>query len=535
MIARNLVLSLLALAFATGCGFNVKGPESKDLIEKDTITGDAGEPEIVPLPDVEDSVGPPDAPEPEILEDVQVDVAEDESSGCESDKECDDGDDCTEDMCDFDTGECSNLYLPELCSPCIPEGEGFEAVDEYTVCCEGLTSVDDCVGWDGGCECPNCPCYVCTKCGNGECGPGENHCNCPEDCDEPKNECKYSGGSCFPAGEGNGECPAGWVEEEIPGCPDDDLCCFEAEQQCVPEGVNKGVGGDAPPCCDGLASIPVASYGSEDKSCAQVSGLVVCANCGNHVCEEEWENPCNCDTDCPWPTNECAEEGGECIDGEGIVPGPEPCPPGWNTVNLDGCGVDQVCCMESEGCFGGNECGPGAYCQFPVGDCGLNGNMGQCVTIQEECDMNWLPECGCNNKTYANECFMAQGHASKLHAGECDSVPCFEEGVEYDPSENNVGCCPGLNAVYKVYVDDSGGCSSSSNAKKICVKCPNGICGPGENYCNCSQDCQDEPTDLPCEEMGGICTPPIPGSQGCGGGEQITNGICNQGMICCKY
>jgi hypothetical protein len=24
---------------------------------------------------------------------------------------------------------------------------------------------------------------VCARCGNGECGPGENECNCPDDCE----------------------------------------------------------------------------------------------------------------------------------------------------------------------------------------------------------------------------------------------------------------------------------------------------------------------------------------------------------------
>jgi len=42
----------------------------------------------------------------------------------------------------------------------------------------GATWPDD----GGGCMTVNCPCFVCAKCGNGVCGPGENKCNCSEDC-----------------------------------------------------------------------------------------------------------------------------------------------------------------------------------------------------------------------------------------------------------------------------------------------------------------------------------------------------------------
>ena len=60
---------------------------------------------------------------------------------------------------------------------CLIEGEtGIES------CCEGLESVS-CVEYVNG-ECLYADCgHTCTYCGNGECGPGENVCNCPDDCD----------------------------------------------------------------------------------------------------------------------------------------------------------------------------------------------------------------------------------------------------------------------------------------------------------------------------------------------------------------
>ncbi len=68
---------------------------------------------------------------------------------------------------------------------CIGEGEVGEAVfsDE---CCDGLTGIVLPYFEDDGNGSEDCPfwefVFVCTFCGNNECGPGENPCNCLEDC-----------------------------------------------------------------------------------------------------------------------------------------------------------------------------------------------------------------------------------------------------------------------------------------------------------------------------------------------------------------
>jgi hypothetical protein len=51
-------------------------------------------------------------------------------------------------------------------------------------CKPGLTAIEKDVyaGGESGCGMPMCDCEVCAKCGDGVCGKGENHCNCPKDC-----------------------------------------------------------------------------------------------------------------------------------------------------------------------------------------------------------------------------------------------------------------------------------------------------------------------------------------------------------------
>jgi len=68
---------------------------------------------------------------------------------------------------------------------CVAEGESGSVSPDSAECCEGLEQI--------GCDTPEndgtCPsgcegAFICTKCGNGECGPGENYCNCPDDCED---------------------------------------------------------------------------------------------------------------------------------------------------------------------------------------------------------------------------------------------------------------------------------------------------------------------------------------------------------------
>ena len=72
------------------------------------------------------------------------------------------------------------------------EGEKFELGSPIyeapflskIICRLGLKPIADSWGVDsnGQCSWPMCYCYICTKCGDGKCGLGENKCNCPEDC-----------------------------------------------------------------------------------------------------------------------------------------------------------------------------------------------------------------------------------------------------------------------------------------------------------------------------------------------------------------
>lgn len=76
----------------------------------------------------------------------------------------------------------------------------------------------------------------------------------------------------------------------------------EPPVDCVPDGGRRAVRPNAPPCCEGLASIgcdlpSTETGGMRRPGCV---GASYCTACGNGVCGEG-ENDCNCPADCPAP------------------------------------------------------------------------------------------------------------------------------------------------------------------------------------------------------------------------------------------
>jgi hypothetical protein len=56
---------------------------------------------------------------------------------------------------------------------------------------------------------------------------------------------------------------------------------------------------------------------------------------------------------------------------------------------------------------------------------------------------------------------------------------------------SSIECCNGLNAISDAKIDPNNSNRCLYFNHTICVICGNGICGSGENKCNCSNDCID--------------------------------------------
>ena len=68
----------------------------------------------------------------------------------------------------------------------------------------------------------------------------------------------------------------------------------------------------------------------------------------------------------------------------------------------------------------GLTCAADDYCNFPAGaQCGAADQTGKCATKPEVCNDIYAPVCGCNDKTYSNDCEAAAAGISVAKTGAC--------------------------------------------------------------------------------------------------------------------
>jgi len=173
------------------------------------------------------------------------------------------------------------------------------------------------------------------------------------------------------------------------------------------------------------------------------------------------------------------------------------------------------------GGIAGIPCGEGEYCEMPTGTCLVSDMMGSCVVVPENCDANFDPVCGCDGKTYGNDCERQAAMAHKSHDGACDD----------EPTPDFCGGFAGFPCPEGMICDQEPGTCLGADIGGQCVEMPVVCTDEWAPVCGCDQvtysnDCQRLMAGAPLDHVGE-----------CGGGPGKVcqeNNECIQGEFCAK-
>jgi hypothetical protein len=264
------------------------------------------------------------------------------------------------------------------------------------------------------------------------------------------------GGSCNPGGEASGGAGKGGGNAGGRGGSNGggDGCLYGGEHHDVGDSFPSDDGCNSCSCtaggqvactlractnaCGGLTGLPCRDdhYCNfpPDAICGAADGTGTCEEVPT-VCTDQFDPVCGCDDTTYGNACEAAAQGvsvlhaGECDGGDAG---------GGGSGSGETCGgiASLECSDPSEFCNYAPSAG-GQGCDGTISDAG-----GACDVRPQGCTKEYQPVCGCDRRTYGNDCTANAESVSVLHDGECTEIDCAEVGGHPVDGLGPAAVCP---------------------------------------------------------------------------------------------